>query len=234
MTGLHGTRFHIGGTPAFNADYEDAIASRFGLVVALVVAGTLVALLVGFRSVLVPLKALALNLLSVAASLGAVVLVFQEGHGAWLFGIHEPLGGLFPALPALVFCLVFGMSMDYEVFLVARIAESRRAGQPEEDAIADGLARTGGVITSAAAIMVVVFAAFTLGDFLMIKVLGFALGIAVLFDATVVRLAIGPALLWLAGRWNWWPGDARRASTSCRQVTEGDIFASPAARRPLP
>jgi RND superfamily putative drug exporter len=96
--------------------------------------------------------------------------------------------------------------MDYEVFLVARVAEARRAGATEDEAIAEGLARTGTMITSAAAIMIVVFAAFMLGDFVMIKVLGFALAVAVLIDVTVVRLAIGPALLRLAGKWNWWPG----------------------------
>jgi RND superfamily putative drug exporter len=215
LTGVAGARLRVGGLPAFNADYEDAIAGRLWLVVALVVGGTLVALLIGFRSVLVPLKALVLNLASVAAALGAVVLVFQDGHGASLLGAPV-MGSLFPALPALVFCIVFGLSMDYEVFLVARIVDARRSGMTEADAMAEGLARTGGVITSAAAIMIVVFAAFTLGEFLMVKVLGFALAVAVLLDATVVRLAIGPALLRLAGRWNWWPSkmpatdDARR------------------------
>lgn len=204
LTGVRGSRLSIGGMPAFNADYEDAIAGRVWLVVALVIGGTLIALLIGFRSVLVPLKALALNLISVAAALGAVVLVFQDGHGASLLGAPV-MGSLFPALPALVFCIVFGLSMDYEVFLVARVREARQAGMTEEEAMAEGLARTGGVITSAAAIMIVVFGAFTLGDFLMIKVLGFALAVAVLLDATIVRLAIGPALLRLAGRWNWWP-----------------------------
>ena len=96
--------------------------------------------------------------------------------------------------------------MDYEVFLVARVAEARRSGMDEEDALAEGLARTGGVITSAAAIMIAVFAAFALGDFVLVKMLGFTLAVAVLLDATVVRIAIGPALLRLAGRWNWWPG----------------------------
>ena len=210
LTGLAHARLHIGGMPAFNADYEDAIARRFGLVVTLVVGGTFLALFVGFRSVLVPIKAIVLNLLSVAASLGAVVLVFQDGIGGRFFGMPAALDGLFPALPALVFCLVFGLSMDYEVFLVARIAEARRQGLDDTDAVAEGMARTGGVITSAAAIMVVVCAAFTLGGFMMIKVLGFALATAVLLDATVVRLAIGPALLHLAGRWNWWPGERAR------------------------
>ena len=206
LTGVPGARLLVGGMPAFNADYEDAIAGRLPAVVALVVAGTLGALLVGFGSVLVALKAVALNLLSVGAALGAVVLVFQDGHGATLLGAAGALGGLFPALPALTFCLVFGLSMDYELFLVARVAEARRAGLGERAAIVEGVARTGGVITSAAAIMLVVFAAFMLGDFLMMKVLGLALAVAVLVDATVVRLALGPALLCLAGRWNWWPG----------------------------
>lgn len=210
LTGVPGSRILVGGMPAFNADYEDAIAGRLDLAVGLVLAGTLLALLFGFRSVLIPLKAIALNLLSVLAALGAVVLVFQDGHGAHLFGVPGAMGSLFPALPALVFCIVFGLSMDYEVFLVARVAEARRAGMDERAAIGEGLARTGGPITGAAAIMIVVFGAFTLGDFLMIKVLGFALAIAVLLDATVVRMAIGPALLALAGRWNWWPGERRR------------------------
>jgi len=166
---------------------------------------SLLALMVGFRSVLIPVKALALNLLSVAAAFGAVVLVFQDGHGGAVLGIDSPLGGVFPAIPILVFCIVFGLSMDYEVFLVSRVAEARRT-LGESAAIVEGLARTGGVITSAAAIMIVVFAAFTMNDFIFIKILGFALAVAVLLDATIVRMAIGPALLQLAGRWNWWPG----------------------------
>jgi putative drug exporter of the RND superfamily len=205
---LRGATLRVGGMAAFNADYRDAIDARFGGVVALVVVSTLLALMAGFRSVLIPVKALALNLLSVAGAFGAVVLVFQDGHGIGLLGIDAPLYGVFPAIPILVFCIVFGLSMDYEVFLVARVAEARQTAG-EIDAIVEGLARTGGLITSAAAIMIVVFAAFTLGDFIFIKILGFALAVAVLIDATFVRVAIGPALLALAGRWNWWPGDAR-------------------------
>jgi len=210
LTGLPGTTLKIGGLPAFNADYEAAVGGRFAGVVALVVAGTLVALFAGFRSVLVAVKAVLLNLLSVAAAFGAVVLVFQDGFGAGLLGLGRPLAGVFPVVPILVFCTVFGLSMDYEVFLVARVAEARRAGRDEAEALAEGLARTGGVITSAAMIMIAVFAAFMLGDFLLIKMLGFALAVAVLLDATVVRLAIGPALLRVAGRWNWWPGNPVR------------------------
>jgi putative drug exporter of the RND superfamily len=205
-SGVAGTRLRVGGLPAFNADYEDAVAGRFPGIVALVVGGTFLALLVGFRSVLVPIKAVVLNLLSVAAAFGAVVIVFQDGRGAAWLGLTAPTGGVFPAVPLLVFCIVFGLSMDYEVFLVARVAEARRAGRDEAEALAEGLARTGGVITSAAAIMIAVFGAFAVGDVLLVKMLGFALAVAVLIDATLIRVAIGPALLRLAGPWNWWPG----------------------------
>jgi RND superfamily putative drug exporter len=101
--------------------------------------------------------------------------------------------------------------MDYEVFLVARVLEARRSGLSEMDAIPEGMARTAGLITSAAAIMIVVFAAFTFGDFLVVKMIGFTLAIAVLIDATLVRIVIGPALLRIAGDWNWWPGGLTKA-----------------------
>jgi len=205
ITGLPGARLTVGGLPAFNADYEHAIGGRFLGVIALIVTGTLVALFVAFRSVLIPLKAVALNLLSVAAAFGALVLVIQDGHGARWIGLAGAMHGVFPIVPVLVFCTVFGLSIDYEVFLVGRIAEARRRGSSEAEAIAEGLSRTGGVITSAAMIMVVVFAAFALGQFALMKMLGLALATAVALDATLVRLAVGPALLTLAGRWNWWP-----------------------------
>ncbi len=207
LTGLAGTRLRVGGLPAFNVDYEDAVAGRTRLVVGLVVGATLLALFVAFRSVLVPLKAVALNLLSVAGAFGALVLVFQDGWGVGWLGMPGPVDGVFPIVPVLVFCSVFGPSMDYEVFLVARVAEARRAGLEESEALAEGLARTGGVITNAAAIMIAVFAAFALGEFVLVKMLGFALAVAVFLDATVIRVAIGPALLRLAGRRNWWPGE---------------------------
>jgi putative drug exporter of the RND superfamily len=206
LSGLPGTSLRVGGLPAFNADYEDAVSGRGRHAVALVILATLLSLSVAFRSVLVPLKAVALNLLAVAGALGAMVLVFQDGHCAWLVGLERPLDGVFPIVPVLAFCTVFGLSMDYEVFLLARVREARRAGLPEDEALVEGLARTASLITSAAAIMIAVFAAFVLGRFVLVKMLGFALAVAVLLDATVIRLAIGPALLRLAGRWNWWPG----------------------------
>jgi putative drug exporter of the RND superfamily len=206
LTGLPGTRLRVGGLPAFNADYEDAVSRRGRHAVALVIVATLLSLLVAFRSVMVPVKAVALNLLAVAGALGAMVLVFQDGYGARLVGLERPLDGVFPIVPVLAFCTVFGLSMDYEVFLLARVREARRDGLAEDEALVEGLARTAGLITSAAAIMIAVFAAFILGRFVLVKMLGFALAAAVFLDATVIRLAIGPALLRLAGRWNWWPG----------------------------
>src|SRR5271156_4109853 len=214
LTGVPGATLLVGGIPALNADYETIIRDRFPSVMALIVGGTLFALLCGFRSIFAALKAIALNLFSVAASFGALVLVFQNGYGSGFLGVPGGTGSVFPLVPIVAFAIVFGLSMDYEVFLVARVLEARRSGLSESDAIPEGLARTAGLITSAAAIMIVVFAAFTFGHFLVVKMLGFTLAMAVLIDATLVRIVIGPALLRVAGDWNWWPGGlapARRA-----------------------
>jgi len=206
LTGAPGATLIIGGIPALNADYQTIVEQHVVPVTALVVGGTLLALLCGFRSLFAAVKAIALNLLSVAASFGALVLVFQDGHGSRLLGVPAATGSIFPLVPIVAFAIVFGLSMDYEVFLVARVLEARRSGLSEMDAIPEGMARTAGLITSAAAIMIVVFAAFTFGNFLVVKMIGFTLAIAVLIDATLVRMVIGPALLRIAGDWNWWPG----------------------------
>jgi putative drug exporter of the RND superfamily len=211
LAGVPGATLQIGGIPALNADYQTIVGERFPSVTALVVGATLLALLVGFRSLFAAVKAIALNLLSVAASFGASILVFQDGWGSSLLGIPGGTGSLFPLVPIVAFAIVFGLSMDYEVFLVARVLEARRSGLSEEDAIPEGLARTAGLITSAAAIMIVVFAAFTFGSFLVVKMIGFTLAVAVLIDATLVRIVIGPALLRVAGDWNWWPGGLSKA-----------------------
>ena len=214
LTGIPGATLRIGGIPALTADYQTIVRDRFASVMALVVGGTLMALFGGFRSLFAAVKAIALNLLSVAASFGALVLVFQDGHGSSFLGVREGTGSIFPIVPIVAFAIVFGLSMDYEVFLVARVLEARRSGLSEVEAIPEGLARTAGLITSAAAIMIVVFAAFTFGNFLVVKMLGFTLAVAVFIDATLVRIVIGPALLRVAGDWNWWPGGlaaARRA-----------------------
>jgi RND superfamily putative drug exporter len=221
LTGVPAATLLVGGIPALNADYETIIRDRFPSVTALVAGGTLLALLCGFRSIFAALKAIALNLLSVAASFGAMVLVFQDGHGSSFLGVPGGTGSVFPLVPIVSFAIVFGLSMDYEVFLVARVLEARRSGLSEMDAILEGLARTAGLITSAAAIMIVVFGAFTFGDFLVVKMIGFTLAVAVLIDATLVRIVIGPALLRIAGDWNWWPGGLARSHNTAANASRG-------------
>jgi RND superfamily putative drug exporter len=214
LTGVPGATLLVGGIPALNADYETIIRERFPPVMLLVVGGTLIALLCGFRSIFAAVKAIALNLFSVAAAFGGLVVVIQDGHGSRFLGVPGGTGSVFPLVPIVAFAIVFGLSMDYEVFLVARVLEARRSGLSEMDAIPEGMARTAGLITSAAAIMIVVFAAFTFGDFLVVKMIGFTLAIAVLIDATLVRIVIGPALLRIAGDWNWWPGGLAKSRST--------------------
>ncbi len=205
ITGMPGAVLRVGGVPALEADYDSIVKARLPRVVLGVILASLLALLIGLRSLFAAVKAILLNLLSVGASFGALVLVFQEGHGSKLFGLHGPSGSVYPIVPILSFAIVFGLSMDYEVFLVARVLEERRRGLSERSAVIEGLARTAGLITSAAAIMIAVFTAFIVGSFLVVQMLGFTLAVAVFIDATVVRMVVGPALLQLAGDWNWWP-----------------------------
>ena len=205
MTGVPGAVLRVGGVPALDADYDSVVKERLPKVVLGVVLGSLLALLIGLRSLFAAVKAILLNLLSVGASFGALVLVFQEGHGSKLFGLDGPTGTVYPIVLILSFAIVFGLSMDYEVFLVSRVLEERRRGLSERSAVIEGLARTAGLITSAAAIMIAVFVAFTVGSFLVVQMLGFTLAVAVFIDATAVRIVVGPALLQLAGDWNWWP-----------------------------
>src|ERR1700675_2342418 len=205
ITGVPGAVLRVGGIPALDADYDSVVKEWLPGVVLGVVLGSLLALLIGLRSLFAAVKAILLNLLSVGASFGALVVVFQEGHGSKLFGLDGPTGTVYPIVPILSFAIVFGLSMDYEVFLVARVLEERRRGLSERSAVIEGLARTAGLITSAAAIMIAVFTAFTVGSFLVVQMLGFTLAVAVFIDATAVRMVVGPALLQLAGDWNWWP-----------------------------
>lgn len=203
-----GLTVSVGGLAAAEVDLEDHQRAYIPWELALVFGTTFLLLFVAFRSVLVPLKAIVLNLLSVGAAMGCVVLVFQEGLGARWFGLDGPLNTVPMTLPLLIFCLTFGLSMDYEVFMLARVREARQAGGDELGAIATGLGATGGVITAAAGIMVVVFGTFLFVDMVLVKILGFGLAVAIALDATLVRGVLAPAVLAIAGRWNWWPGDA--------------------------
>jgi RND superfamily putative drug exporter len=218
ITGVPGAKLRVGGISALDADYDAVVRERLPKVILGVILGSLVALLIGLRSLFAAIKAILLNLLSVGAAFGALVVVFQQGHGSGIFGLDGPTGNVYPIVPILAFAIVFGLSMDYEVFLVARVLEERRCGLCEKSAVIEGVARTAGLITSAAAIMIAVFAAFTVGSFLVVKMLGFTLAMAVFIDATAVRIIVGPAVLQLAGDWNWWPWGLRGAQPTSKQV----------------
>jgi putative drug exporter of the RND superfamily len=159
-----------------------------------------------FRSVLIPLKAIVLNTLSVAATFGLIVLVFQDGVGSGLLGLTGPTSAIFVVVPVTVFASVFGLSMDYEVFLLSRIREEFTRTGDTERATADGLSAIASTITSAALIMVIVFGYFAFTDVLLLQFIGFGLAVAVFLDATLIRMLLVPAIMSVAGRWNWWPG----------------------------
>lgn len=209
VPGLAGGRLTVGGLAAFNLDFHEALLRPFPLIVATVLGVTAVMLFLAFRSWLIPLKAIVLNSLSVAAAFGASVLVFQQGHGIGLFGLAGATDIIIVVVPVLVFCIVFGLSMDYEVFMLSRIQEAYWRSRDNAAATAYGLQATGRLITSAALIMITVFGAFTFAELLVVKMLGFGLAVAVLLDATLIRVLLVPAILRLAGRWNWYPGDRR-------------------------
>lgn len=222
-----GSEIHVGGMAAATTDYLNTMQQWFPVVIVLVVIGTLIALFAGFQSVLIPIKAVILNLLTVAATFGIVQLVFMQGYGSALFGLEAPLDGVFPSTPFLVFCAVFGISMDYEIFLIARVAQAHKQVEDEQQAIAEGITRTAQLITSAALIMFAVFISFTIGDFLPPKILGFSLAVAVLLDATIVRMVLSPALLCIAGKWNWWPRSEIKVFDENRTGTGGFSIRDP-------
>jgi RND superfamily putative drug exporter len=193
----------VGGLSAVDVDTNAFFAEHTPAAVSYVAILTYVILFFLFRSVVLPLKAVITNLLSIAASFGALVWIFQEGHFAKLLGF-EP-GPVEPTLPVLLFCVVFGLSMDYEVLLLSRIREEYLATGDNARAVTEGLARSGRLITSAAAIMVSVFAAFSLASVVMMKAMGVGMAIAVTLDATLVRTLLVPAAMRLFGDFNWWP-----------------------------
>ena len=215
-----GTSVSVGGTTALVVDASDEISGKFAWVVAAVLAFSLVYLAVVFRSVVIPLKAVAMNLLVTGAALGATVAVFQWGWGSSLLGFESP-GYIQVYLPVTVFAVVFGLSMDYEVFLIGRMREVFVRGASNDVAVVDGIEHTARPITAAAAIMIAVFASFLTADVLELKQFGFALAIAVLFDAVLVRMMMVPAMMKLFGERNWWPGSNRRRADSGRYEAVG-------------
>jgi RND superfamily putative drug exporter len=193
----------IGGATASNVDFGDVLSSKLPLFIGVVIGLSLLLLAIVFRSILIPAKAAVLNLLSIGAALGVITFIFQDGHLASLIGV-ETTSPIEPFLPVMLFAIIFGLSMDYEVFLVTRMHEEWEKTENASFAVRHGLALTGKVVMAAAIIMISVFGSFILGDDRTIKLFGVGLASAVLFDAFVIRLVLVPALMHLFGRASWW------------------------------
>jgi len=201
-----GAAAYVGGQTAGYIDLASQIADKLPLMIAIVVGLSFIVLLLAFRSLLVPVKAAAMNLLSVAAAYGVVTAVFQLGWASSLIGLDHSIP-IVSFVPLLMFAILFGLSMDYEVFLLTQMREHYREHEDEQEAVIEGLANTGRVITSAAAIMVCVFTSFVLNGNPIVKEFGVGLAVAIAIDSTLVRCLLVPAVMVLLGRWAWWmPG----------------------------
>jgi RND superfamily putative drug exporter len=204
-----GTQVLVGGVSAGLVDGKHAIGSRLPLAIGLIALATFVLLFLFTGSVVLPLKALVLNGLVLGAVLGVSVWIFQDGHLSGLFGFTP--GPLDTSMPVLLFCIAFGLSMDYEVFLLSRIKEEHVAGTPNAEAVAAGLARTGRIVTTAALLLAVTFAAFATGSVRFMQMFGLATALAIVLDASLVRGVLVPAFMRVAGDVNWWaPAPLRR------------------------
>jgi RND superfamily putative drug exporter len=200
---LAGAEVAVTGVTAGSKDFVDVLTARAPLVFLFVLSLAFILLLVTFRSIVVPIKAIVLNLLSVGAAYGVLVLVFQDGHGEKLLDF-ESVGGIAPWIPLFLFVILFGLSMDYHVFILSRIRESVDRGMSNDDAVAHGIKSTAGVVTSAALVMVAVFGSFALGSDQVAKQIGVGLAAAILIDATIVRAVLLPATMKLLGARNWY------------------------------
>jgi putative drug exporter of the RND superfamily len=202
---------HVGGTGAENADFVDAIYGSFPLMIALIAVLTFLLLARAFRSLLLPLKAVILNVISVAAAWGVITLVWQQGHGSSaLWGIAAT-HSITAWIPLMVFAFLFGLSMDYEVFILARMREEYDRTGSTDSAVVQGIGRTGRLVTSAALILFLAFVSMASGPQTDVKVFATGLAAGILLDATVIRALLVPAVVSLFGRWNWWlPAGAAR------------------------
>ncbi|MBV9134329.1 MAG: MMPL family transporter, partial [Chloroflexi bacterium] len=196
-------RLLVGGGTAGVIDYADRLYQQFPRAAVLIVLAIYLVLLRTFGSVVLPLKAVVMNALSILASYGALVVIFQDGALSGLLHF-QPLGYVEASLPIVMFCVLFGLSMDYEVFLLSRVQEAHLDGYDNTTAVARGLERSGRIITSAAAIVVLVSFSFVAADIVLIKALGLGTAIAVFLDASLVRALLVPATMRLLGEWNWW------------------------------
>jgi RND superfamily putative drug exporter len=203
----HGVRVFVGGETAAGVDSATHLSARLPLVIAVVILLSFILLAVVFRSILIPIKAAAMNVLSIGAAYGVMVAVFQWGWGLSAFGSFGK-GPIDPWIPLMMFVITFGLSMDYEMFLLSQMQEEWVRTRDNATAVAGGLAATAKVITAAAAIMVCVFGSFVINDPLRIlDVFGLGLAVAILVDATVIRMVLVPAIMELLGNRTWWMPD---------------------------
>ena len=193
----------VGGQTAGFLDQQKALSDSLPIALAILATTTLVILFLMTGSVILPVKALVMNLLTLSAAFGLLVLIFQDGHGEGLLGFTSQ-GALESSQPVLLFAVAFGLSTDYGVFLLTRIKEAHDAGAPNEEAVALGLERTGRIVTFAALLFVIAIGAFATSQIIFIKQLGVGTALAVLIDATIVRALLVPSLMRLLGEWNWW------------------------------
>jgi RND superfamily putative drug exporter len=200
---LAGADVAVTGLTAGSKDFIDVMRSHIPIVFLFVLSLAFILLLVTFRSIVVPIKAIVLNLLSVGAAYGVLVLVFQDGHGEKLLNF-ESVGGIAPWIPLFLFVILFGLSMDYHVFILSRVREAVDRGMSTDDAVAHGIKSTAGVVTSAALVMVAVFGSFALGSDQVAKQIGVGLAAAILIDATIIRAVLLPASMKLLGACNWY------------------------------
>ncbi|MBI4616965.1 MAG: MMPL family transporter [Planctomycetes bacterium] len=198
-----GMEVHVGGESGYFSDFIEALYRDFLVAIAVVLFLTYGILLLQFGSFVLPLKAVVMNTFSIAACYGALVFVFQEGHFAGLLGFTAT-GFVDAPVPVVIFSVLFGLSMDYEVFMLSRVKEAYDRGDSNEESVAHGLAQTGGIITSASAIMIAVSGAFAFADILLVQALGFGMAFAIFLDATVIRAFLVPSTMRLMGDWNWW------------------------------
>jgi RND superfamily putative drug exporter len=206
------TRTSLGGTAALGSDFLAGQADRLPFAVGWTMLATAVILFLLFGSIVIPLKAVLMTLLSATASFGALVWIFQDGNLSNLLAFHSP-GFTVAGIPIIMFCVIFGLSMDYEVLLLSRIQEAWRRTGDNTASVVEGVVRTARVITGAALIMVSVFSAFVLADEVTIKSIGVGMAIAVAIDASIVRVTLVPAVMRLLGPWNWWaPGPLGRVA----------------------
>ncbi len=201
----------LGGAPIGSREFTLAIVNSMPLAIGLVFAATFILLAIAFRSLVIPLKSIIMNTLTVGAAYGVMTLVFQKGFLANFLNVPTDMGAIDSSLPLVMFAVTFGLSMDYEIFLLSRVQEAHIQGLNTHDSVRSAISRTASVITSAALIMLIVFGAFVQGNVVANKTIGLGLAVAVALDATLVRLVLVPAVLVLAGEWNWWlPKGLRR------------------------